>query len=124
MLNAVAPPPHSELNKVVELWRYPDATACMNARIAAREAPEWRAAIAKVAPMVQVRARKQPAGSLHSPSRTPRAAELQHAVLEPGGMVALAVAADEAVGFKLGYRFGRVSPPAKRRSKDRGRFFL
>ena len=50
----------SELNKVIELWRYPDATACMNARVAAREAPEWRAAIAKVAPMVQVRARKQP----------------------------------------------------------------
>ena len=43
----------SELNKVTELWRYPDATACMNARVAAREAPEWRAAIAKVAPMVQ-----------------------------------------------------------------------
>ena len=38
---------------MVELWRYPDATACMNARQAAREAPEWRAAIAKVAPMVQ-----------------------------------------------------------------------
>lgn len=38
---------------MTELWRYPDATACMNARVAAREAPEWRAAIAKVAPMVQ-----------------------------------------------------------------------
>ena len=60
MLSAAAPSPRSELNKFIELWRYPDATACMNARIAAREAPEWRAAIAKVAPMVQVRARKQP----------------------------------------------------------------
>ncbi len=47
--------PRSELNKVVELWRYPDATACMAAREGARKATSWKAAIARVAPMVQVR---------------------------------------------------------------------
>jgi hypothetical protein len=39
----------------VELWRYPDATACMAARQGARKATSWKAAIARVAPMVQVR---------------------------------------------------------------------
>ena len=40
------------LNTFVEVWRYPSAAACIAAREAARRAPEWRAAIAKVAPMV------------------------------------------------------------------------
>ena len=56
----------SMLNTVLELWRYPDATACMAARQAAREAPEWKAAIAKVAPMVQAR----PRGAAQCPSRS------------------------------------------------------
>ena len=73
---------------MTELWRYPDATACMNARTAAREAPEWRAAIAKVAPMVQVRARQQLGRARAHASRR---AELQHAVPQPGGLVTLAV---------------------------------
>jgi len=36
-----------ELNVVHELWRYPSAAACIEAREAARGAPEWREAIAK-----------------------------------------------------------------------------
>ncbi|GFR52604.1 hypothetical protein Agub_g15202, partial [Astrephomene gubernaculifera] len=41
------------LNNVVELWRYPSAQACIQARQAAREVPQWREAIAAIAPGVQ-----------------------------------------------------------------------
>lgn len=44
-----------ELNQVIELWRFHDASACVAHREAARNVPEWRSAIGKVAPMVQVR---------------------------------------------------------------------
>jgi hypothetical protein len=38
----------------MELWRFKDATACIAHREASRGVPEWKAAIGKVAPMVQV----------------------------------------------------------------------
>jgi hypothetical protein len=88
----------SELNNVVELWRYPTATACMAARQAAREAPEWRAAVGRVAPMVQV------CCCLHV--RTSRKAcltqaclphaELHHAVPQSRAVFAVAVAGEPA----------------------------
>jgi hypothetical protein len=43
----------SELNKVVELWRFKDAAACLRHREASRGVHEWKTAIAAVAPMVQ-----------------------------------------------------------------------
>jgi hypothetical protein len=79
------------LNAVHELWRYPDATACMNARLSAREAPEWRAAIAKVAPMVQVSSPARLANAQLRLTRSCVSAELQHAVPEPRALVAVAV---------------------------------
>lgn len=50
-------PTHSELNQVMELWRYPSVPACIEARQKARGVAEWRACIAKIAPLVQVRVR-------------------------------------------------------------------
>jgi hypothetical protein len=41
------------LNQVIELWRYPSAQACINARQAARKVQPWRDAIAAVTPGVQ-----------------------------------------------------------------------
>ncbi|KAG1676124.1 hypothetical protein FOA52_004964 [Chlamydomonas sp. UWO 241] len=41
------------LNNVVELWRYPSAQACINARQAARKVPTWRETIGAVTPGVQ-----------------------------------------------------------------------
>ena len=41
------------LNSVLELWRYPSAAACIQARQAARKVPSWREAIAAVTPGVQ-----------------------------------------------------------------------
>ena len=38
------------LNKVVEVWRYPSAEACIQGRIAARKAIEWREVVGTVAP--------------------------------------------------------------------------
>lgn len=57
------PPPHHPptphtlpagmLNSVVELWRYPSAQACHDARKAARGVTQWREAIAAVTPGVE-----------------------------------------------------------------------
>lgn len=41
------------LNRVVELWRYPSAQACIDARQAARRVQPWRECIGKVTPGVQ-----------------------------------------------------------------------
>ncbi|KAG2444417.1 hypothetical protein HXX76_001170 [Chlamydomonas incerta] len=41
------------LNHVVELWRYPSAQACIQARQAARTVPKWRETIGAVTPGVQ-----------------------------------------------------------------------
>ncbi|GBF99804.1 hypothetical protein Rsub_12557 [Raphidocelis subcapitata] len=41
------------LNSVMELWRYPNAAACIRARQAARQVPKWRETIAAVTPGVQ-----------------------------------------------------------------------
>lgn len=41
------------LNNVIEIWRYPSAQACHDARKAARAVPEWRETIAAVTPGVQ-----------------------------------------------------------------------
>ena len=38
------------LNKVIEVWRYPSAEACIQGRIAARKATEWREVVGTVAP--------------------------------------------------------------------------
>jgi hypothetical protein len=40
------------LNSVIELWRYPSAQACHDARKASRGVPEWRECIAAVTPGV------------------------------------------------------------------------
>lgn len=40
-----------DLNWVIELWRYPDAAACMRHREASRSVPEWQTAIGSVAPL-------------------------------------------------------------------------
>lgn len=39
------------LNRVIEIWRYPDAQACLDGRVAARKAGEWRKAIGAAAPL-------------------------------------------------------------------------
>lgn len=49
----LAPPHAGMLNSVIELWRYPSAQACHDARKAARGVPEWRECIAAVTPGVQ-----------------------------------------------------------------------
>jgi hypothetical protein len=86
----------------VELWRYPDATACMAAREGARKATSWKAAIARVAPMVQVRcaavARCLNAVAAWSAEQCAcsgrlHIAELLHAVPQPGLIFAVAVRA-------------------------------
>jgi hypothetical protein len=41
------------LNKVIEIWRYPSAQACIKARQAARQVPEWREAIGAITPGVE-----------------------------------------------------------------------
>lgn len=41
------------LNNVIELWRYPSAQACHDARKASRAVPEWRETIAAVTPGVE-----------------------------------------------------------------------
>lgn len=41
------------LNSVIELWRYPSAQACHDARKAARGVPQWRETIAAVTPGVE-----------------------------------------------------------------------
>ncbi|KAG2447150.1 hypothetical protein HYH02_007896 [Chlamydomonas schloesseri] len=41
------------LNHVMELWRYPSAQACIQARQAARTVPKWRETIGSVTPGVQ-----------------------------------------------------------------------
>ncbi len=41
------------LNSVLELWRYPSAQACYEARQAARQVQAWRECIAEVTPGVQ-----------------------------------------------------------------------
>lgn len=41
------------LNSVIELWRYPSAQACHDARRAARGVQEWRECIAAVTPGVE-----------------------------------------------------------------------
>lgn len=38
------------LNKVIELWKYPSAQACLNGRVASRSAVEWREVVGAVAP--------------------------------------------------------------------------
>lgn len=43
-----------KLNQFVELWRYDDAQAHIETRVAAREATEWRATVNDIAPMVQM----------------------------------------------------------------------
>jgi hypothetical protein len=40
------------LNTFIELWRYPNAAACIEARQASRLEAEWRACVGKIAPMV------------------------------------------------------------------------
>ena len=40
------------LNTFVELWRYPSAAACIEARQASRLEPDWRACVGRIAPMV------------------------------------------------------------------------
>ncbi|KAL4857838.1 Protein NipSnap 3A [Chlorella vulgaris] len=42
------------LNSVIELWRYPSAQACHDARKASRAVPEWRECIAAVTPGVAI----------------------------------------------------------------------
>ena len=41
------------LNQVIELWRYPSAQSCIEARQAARKVPSWRECIATVTPGVE-----------------------------------------------------------------------
>ena len=41
------------LNQIIELWRYPSAQACIQARQASRTIQEWRTCIGSVTPMVQ-----------------------------------------------------------------------
>ena len=41
------------LNRVIELWRYPSAQACIAARQAARRVQPWRDCIAAVTPGVE-----------------------------------------------------------------------
>lgn len=41
------------LNSVMELWRYPSAQDCHDARQAARRVPQWRECIAAVTPGVE-----------------------------------------------------------------------
>jgi NIPSNAP len=41
------------LNTVMELWRYPNSQACVDARQAARKSKEWQACIAEIQPLVQ-----------------------------------------------------------------------
>ena len=41
------------LNSVIELWRYPSAQACHDARKAARGVTQWRECIAAVTPGVE-----------------------------------------------------------------------
>lgn len=50
---AHCPQPAGMLNQVIELWRYPSAQACHDARKAARGVPQWRETIAAVTPGVQ-----------------------------------------------------------------------
>ena len=40
-----------QLNRVIEIWRYPSAQACLDGRVAARGAQEWRACIGAAAPL-------------------------------------------------------------------------
>lgn len=41
------------LNNVIELWRYPSAAGCMQARQSARKVAEWKEAIGAITPGVQ-----------------------------------------------------------------------
>ena len=40
-----------EMNNVIEIWRHDDVAAMVRAREGQREAKEWRAAIANIAPL-------------------------------------------------------------------------
>jgi hypothetical protein len=45
--------PPGMLNSVIELWRYPSAQACHDARQASRKVVAWRECIATVTPGVE-----------------------------------------------------------------------
>jgi hypothetical protein len=42
-----------DLNKVIELWRFDDADACLRHRAASRGVSEWKVCIGSIAPTVQ-----------------------------------------------------------------------
>jgi NIPSNAP len=87
-----------ELNQVIELWRFKDATACIAHREASRALPEWRAAIGKVAPMVQVRKLSATAFSRLTYRTVHLLAELLHVFLAACTWQSVAVVASGAAG--------------------------
>ncbi|KAI7843861.1 hypothetical protein COHA_002412 [Chlorella ohadii] len=58
------------LNNVIELWRYPSAQACHDARKASRAVPEWRETIAAAAAQALLQGEQAAAASQLSAERT------------------------------------------------------